>query len=113
MKIQVNTDKNVAGSADLTERTEADVARALVRFESRLTRVEVHLRNESAGRTTGEDVRCLIEARPAGLDPVAVTHHAATISEALRGATDKLEALLSSKFERLESHDARETIRGR
>ncbi|MDP3968002.1 MAG: HPF/RaiA family ribosome-associated protein [Nocardioides sp.] len=113
MKIQVNTDKNVEGSAALSERTEADLASALTRFKDRLTRVEVHLRNESAGRTTGDDVRCLIEARPAGMDPVAVTHHAATLDEALRGATDKLEALLTSKFERGEGKETRETIRGR
>ncbi len=113
MKIQVNTDKNIEGGADLAERTEADVASALARFEQRLTRIEVHLRNESAGRTTGEDVRCLIEARPAGRDPVAVTHHATTVPEALRGATDKLEALLSGTFGQEEDQNLRATIRGR
>ncbi len=113
MKIQVNTDKNVEGSEALSEQTEVDLAHALSRFEGRLTRVEVHLRNESAGRTTGDDSRCMIEARPAGTKPVTVTHHAATLLEALRGATDKLETLLTGKFERLEGQQARETIRGR
>lgn len=113
MKIQVSTDKSIEGSADLIERTEADLADALARFERRVTRIEVHLRDESAGRSTGGDIRCLIEARPAGLDPVAVTHHADTVSDALRGATDRLEALLSSRLERLEGHGSRETIRGR
>jgi len=113
VKIQVNADKNVEVSADFARRVEADVASALARFERRLTRLEVHLREESAGRSTGEDVRCLIEARPAGLDPVAVTHDATTVSEALRGATERLTALLSSKLERLEGHRSRETIRGR
>ncbi len=113
MKIQVNTDKNIDGGADLTGQATADLASALARFEHRLTRVEVHLRNESAGRTTGEDLRCLIEARPAGLDPVAVTHHAATLPDAVRGASDKLEALLSGLFEQRESQASRDTIRGR
>jgi len=54
VKIQVNTDKNVEVSADFAERIEADVASALARFERRLTRVEVHLRDESAGRIAGE-----------------------------------------------------------
>ncbi|CAN5432312.1 HPF/RaiA family ribosome-associated protein [soil metagenome] len=112
MKIQVHTDHNVTGSADLDEQTEADVASALSRFESRLTRVEVHLGNESAGRSTGDDFRCLMEARPAGMQPVVVTHDAATVPEALHGATDKLEALLTSTFERLEGQGSRETIRG-
>lgn len=113
MKIQVNTDKNVGGSDALSERIETDLASALTRFEHRLTRVKVHVRNESAGRTTGDDFRCLIEARPAGRDPVAVTQYAATLDAALRGATDKLETLLTSKFERLEGQETRETIRGR
>lgn len=112
MKIQVNSDKNVEGSEAFSERTEADLERALARFEDRLTRVEVHLGNESAGRSTGDDFRCLIEARPAGIDPVTVTHHAATLLEALHGATDKLETLLTSKFERLEGKETRETLRG-
>ena len=113
MMIQLNTDKAVEGSEALSERTEADLASALTRFEDRLTRIEVHLRSESAGRTTGNDFRCLIEARPAGMDPVTVTNHAATLLQALHGATDKLETLLTSKFERLEGHETRETIRGR
>ncbi len=112
MKIQFNTDKNVEGSAALIERTEAGLESALARFEDRLTRVEVHLRNESAGRSTGDDVRCLIEARPAGMDRVTAEHHAATPDEALRGATDKLEALLTRLFERLEGQNTRDTIRG-
>lgn len=113
MKIQVNTDKNVEGNEAFSIRTEADLAAALSRFESRLTRVEVHLRNESAGRSTGDDFRCMIEARPAGTEPVTVTHHAATLLEALHGATDKLETLLTGKFERREGQQTRETIRGR
>jgi len=49
MKIQLSTDKSIEGSADLIERTEVDLADALARFERRLTRIEVHLREESAG----------------------------------------------------------------
>lgn len=112
MKIEINTDTNVVGGAELAEWTEAQLAGALGRFEDRLTRIEVHLGNESAGRKTGEDFRCLLEARPAGREPMVVTHHAATLPEALHGATDKLEALLTSTFERLEGHASRETIRG-
>ncbi len=113
MKIQVNTDKNIEGSEAFSAQIEEDLAGALTRFENRLTRVEIHLSNESAGRTTGDDFRCLIEARPAGMDPITVTHHAATLDETIRGATDKLETLLTNKFERLEGQETRETIRGR
>lgn len=113
MQIQINTDHNIAGTEAFSEKTEADLRTALTRFEKRLTRVEVHLGNESAGRSTGDDFRCLIEARPAGMDPVVVTQHAATLHEALHDATDTLEGLLTGKFERLEGQETRETIRGR
>lgn len=111
MKILLNTDHNVQGSAAFSTRIQTDLEVALTRFEDRLTRLEVHLGDESAGRTTGDDFRCLIEARPAGADPVTVTHHAGNLDEAVNGATDKLVSLLSSKFDRLESRQSRETIR--
>ena len=38
---------------------------------------------------------------------------AATLDKALHGATDKLDTLLTSKFERLKSQETRETVRGR
>ena len=111
MLILLNTDHNIDGNAAFGDRVEADLAESLARFKDRLTRVEVHLRDESAGRTTGDDVRCLLEARPAGADPVAVTHHADTFEKAIQGATEKLVALLSSRFDRLDSRHSRTTTR--
>jgi hypothetical protein len=52
-----------------------------------------------------------VEARPAGQAPVAVTHHAATVAEAYRGAAAKLSRLLDTRFSRVESRQGRETIR--
>lgn len=111
MLIQINTDANIDASEGFNERTEAELSAALERFAHRLSRLEVHLRDESAGRTTGDDVRCMIEARPEGMDPVTVSDHAATVDDAVRGATDKLETVLTSTFERLEGQENRETIR--
>ncbi len=64
MQIQVNTDNNVEGRDDLIQQVAADVGLALQRFGDRLTRVEIHLSDESAGRVTGADMRCTIEAVP-------------------------------------------------
>jgi hypothetical protein len=47
------------------------------------------------------------------MPPVTVTHQAAALLESLHGATDKLEALLTSKFERRQSQTTRDSIRGR
>lgn len=113
MQIQVNTDGNVDGSDDRAGRIEGDVATALARFEDRLTRVEVHLRDESAGRPTSGDHRCLIEARPAGMEPVVVSDHADGPEEAVNGALDKLVGLLQSKFDRLADKRGHDSIRRR
>lgn len=69
------------------------------------------IRNESAGHSTGDDLRCLIETRPAGMQPIVVTHHGSTLTEALGGATQRIEARLTSTFEQHEGHETRATIR--
>jgi hypothetical protein len=111
MKVQVNTDSNVVGSDDLVRQVEAEVDSALGRFSERLTRVEVHLGDESAGSSTVADMRCSMEARPAGQQPVAVTHHADTLDEACRGAAQKLQTVLESNFGRLDARKGGATIR--
>ena len=113
MEIQVNTDHNV----DLPEARIADVefevGAVLARFADHITRVEVHLSDESAGRSSGQDKRCMLEARPAGRAPVAVTDHAATVDEALRGALQKLKRLLDGEPTGSTGHHARDSIRSR
>jgi hypothetical protein len=112
MKIQVNTDRNVEGSDALVLLVEAEVQSALERFEDRLTRVEVHLGDENGEKGgRGGDKRCLLEARPAGMQPVVVTDFADTVEDAVVGAARKMESLLSSTFGRIDGHDADATIR--
>ncbi len=112
MKIQLNTDHNVKGSEALAQMVEAEVQSGLEHFEARLTRVEVHLGDENGKKHGGGgDKRCMLEARPAGLQPVVVTEHADTLESAVAGATRKMQRLLDSTFGRLETRDADATIR--
>ncbi len=111
MQVEVTTDRAVEGGDELIREIEAEVGTALSRFGERLTRVEVHLGDENAGKHGADDKRCTLEARPAGQQPVAVTHHAATSAEALRGALKKLQKLLESKFGRLDDRKGRDSIR--
>jgi len=90
MIIQVNTDNHVQGSAGLSARVEADVTAALERFADRITRVEVHLKDVNSDKGGTRDHRCAIEARLAGLKPVAVDHAAPTTALALDGAMEKI-----------------------
>lgn len=111
MQIQLNSDKNVDVSAGMVERIKADLDSALSRFSEHITRVEVHLGDVMAGRSDGADVRCMIEARPAGQSPVAVTNYAASVDQSLSGAISKLESLLQSKFERSDQRKGADSIR--
>ena len=47
------------------------------------------------------DIRCLLEARPTGRQPLAVSHQAATLVEAVDGAADKLKRAMESLLGRL------------
>lgn len=112
MHIQVNTDNAVEGQeADLAQ-VEAAVALTLGRFADQLTRVEVHLSDENADRSGSNNKRCAMEARPAGQQPVAVTHHAATLEGSAAGAARKLARLLESRLGRLNDHKGASSIRG-
>jgi ribosome-associated translation inhibitor RaiA len=81
------------------------VESALNRFSDHITRVEVHLSDENSEKKGGEhDMRCVMEARLEGRQPIAVTHQAATVDEAVDGAADKLTRLIESTLGRLRDH---------
>jgi ribosome-associated translation inhibitor RaiA len=97
MLIKVNTDDNITNSDALKERIEATVRDVLDRFADQLTRVEVHLSDENSDKKGGSsDMRCLLEARLAGLQPVAVSDAAETSEQAVEGAVRKMRRSLDS-----------------
>ena len=101
MRIQFNTDDNVEGHDALAQQATAEIEAVLGRFSDQITRVEVHLSDENAGRSGAGDKRCAMEARPAGRQPLAVTHQRATLEEAYRGAARKLRSAVESTFGKL------------
>lgn len=111
MQVQVNTDDNVDGREELILRVESEVRNALGRFGDHITRVEIHLSDENAGKTASNDKRCLMEARLAGRQPEAVTHQAGSLDEAFRGAAGKLRRSLESTLGRLTNHKGAASIR--
>ena len=112
MQIYVHTDSTIDGDSDLTAYVEGQVAAATSRFRYDVTRIEAHFSDQSAGRSTGADIRCRLEARPAGQASVTVTDDADTVGEALQGALHRLTRLLASDEGRREDHHARDSIRG-
>jgi hypothetical protein len=111
MQIHVRTDNNIDGSGTLTAHVEGEVAAALSRFRDHITRIDVHLGDESGGRANGAAIRCTIQARPAGRTPVTVTDDAGSVDAALAGAIHRLHHLLES-HEGRQDQNARASIRG-
>ena len=111
MQIQFHTDKSTDVSDGLLRRVETELDAAVARYSDQITRVDIHLSDENAARSGGLDKRCMLEARPAGQQPVAVTHHAASPYEACSGAIHKLAALLDSRYGRSDHRKGGESIR--
>ncbi|GAA5086343.1 HPF/RaiA family ribosome-associated protein [Nocardia iowensis] len=111
MQIQINTGSGIHGGEGLNERAEAEIASVLDRFSSQLTRIEAHLSDLNGEKGGPDDKQCVLEARPTGQHPVAVTHRAATVEESYRGAAESMAHLLDSKFGRLHHAKGGETIR--
>ena len=105
MQVQVNTDHNIQGDERLAEVAESIVADGLGGLAGRLTRVEVHLRDENAGKGGGDDIRCALEARPEGLRPFGVSHSGEDVEAALRGAVRKLKTRLEHEFGKLSARE--------
>ncbi|MCB5226307.1 HPF/RaiA family ribosome-associated protein [Alishewanella sp. 16-MA] len=97
MQVQINSDRHIQADERLAEFTRDTLNSKLSRFADHITRVEVHLSDENSSiKRDGHDKRCLLEARLEGVEPVAVTEHAATVGQAVTGAADKLQRKLAS-----------------
>ncbi len=101
MQIQINTDSNIEGRESLVSEVTSVVEGAMGRFSDRITRVEVHLSDLNSDKGGEDDKRCMMEARLEGLRPMAVSHTASTIDDAVDGAAEKLKRSLESTLGRL------------
>jgi len=101
MRIQINSDRTVPVNEGLKATLRTDVRRSLSRFEGTLTRAELHLSDINGIRGGANDKQCLLEVRPAGLDPMVVTDQANTVEDACKGASRKMLRKLTTRFGRL------------
>lgn len=110
MQVQVNTDRNIAGHEALDAQVSGAVKSALIRISDHIQRVEVHLSDQNSDRKGGnDDIRCVLEARLEGRQPIAVTHQAPTMDQAVNGAAAKLARLIESTLGRLRDQGKRRT----
>jgi ribosome-associated translation inhibitor RaiA len=66
--------------------------------------LEVHLSDENGDKPGLNDKRCMMEARLEGRKPIAVTDQAATLEQAVDGATNKLISMIESILGRQHDH---------
>jgi ribosome-associated translation inhibitor RaiA len=101
MQIQVNSDNHIQSSIRLEEWVKTTIESTLERYEEDLTRIEVHLSDENGDKPGPHDMRCQMEARPKGHQPISVTHKADTLDQAVDGAATKLDHALEHLFGKL------------
>lgn len=113
MNIEIRTDKNIKNSERLINYVREELLEKFQRYGEKITHFSVHLSDENAAKGGDDDLRCMIEARPAGLKPVAVSHKASNIDAAIHGALDRLKRSLEHLFEKKDhprSHKGLEII---
>jgi ribosome-associated translation inhibitor RaiA len=104
MQVQINHDNHVRIGEEVSERLTQVLEGSLSQFVDRITRIEMHLGDENAGKAGESDKRCMLEARLANLAPIAVTHQAESLQLAFEGALEKLERALSHAIGKLQAH---------
>jgi hypothetical protein len=112
MRIQYSPDNRVQRPEAMAHWAECELDQRLTRYRGWITRVEVHLSDACATRSGVSKRRCTLEARLAGRQPVAVSHDAANVADALHGATGKLLRVLDTSLGRLRDAHGHESIRG-
>lgn len=104
MQIQINTDNNINGDQDLKNYYESQLEKLLGRFDSHVTRIEVHLGDENSDKFGVDDKRCLIEVRMSGKQPLAAETQADTIENAFNASVDKVKRMLDSEIKKMRSY---------
>ena len=107
MQIQIQG-QDIEIHDQLREFVERRLGEAIDHFPDRLTRLEVHLRDLN-GNKAGIDKRCMVEARPRGMEPIAVSQDSDDIAEAVRLAAGKLQRALKTRFEKPQARARRGT----
>ena len=104
MQIQINADNHLESSAARDAWARSVVEAAMGHFADSVTRVEVHLSDENAGKGGAAVVRCKMEARVNGRPPIAVSNDAVSLDPAVNGAAQKLVRATEHAVGRADKH---------
>lgn len=101
MHVQTHIHHSITDGQGLPAKIETLVGGTLSRFAGQISRVEVHVSDENSDKGGAADKRCVMEARIDHVPPVAVTHLAATLDQAVAGAANKLARSIEHTIGRL------------
>lgn len=105
MEIYLNSDNATDLDHDFTSVVDERVTERLeARFGSRLTRVEVHVRDIDGTTNGPEGIEAQIEARPANGAPIVVKERADEPMKAINSALGTLVSRLDSVFGKADHH---------
>jgi ribosome-associated translation inhibitor RaiA len=90
MIVQINTGKTLNADYQKQEYYTTQVKKSLKRHESKITRIEVHIKDENGNNDGIGDLSCTMEVRLKDRQPIAVTCEADTMALALDGAIEKI-----------------------
>ena len=96
--------KHESVPAEFPAKVDEIVRHALAHHAERLTRVTVYLSDQNAHKG-GIDKRCVVEARPSGMDPLSGEFEGRDLVEALKGALERLDRVLGNRFGKLASRE--------
>ena len=100
MLIQVNY-AEVEKTDAIDEYVHERVKKELAHMMDRITRVEVHLRDDNGlQKSASNDKRCTMEARPAGRQPLAVEHAGDNLQQVIAETAGKLSRALKTTFDK-------------
>ncbi len=105
MDIHFNSDNAVDGNSELAAKVRDRISDRLDRrFGSRLTRIEVHVRDVDGTSNRADGIEAMIEARPASGAPVTVSGNGAEPVQAVNAALGQMVSRLDALFGKADRH---------
>lgn len=104
MIVLINSDKTINTEERKDDYFKSQIEEELERYQSHITRIEVHLKDENGKKDGFNDMTCLLEARLEGRQPIAVSCQADTVELAVSGAIDKIKAAVETILGRKQNY---------
>lgn len=94
---------NIQTSAAIEAWVDRKLAGVFRKYGARMTGVEVHFEDVNGPRRGGDDLRCVMEARVNGREPIAVSAWAGDLYAAIDAAARKLDMAIGKVVDRAEA----------